>query len=600
VFFITGSPGIPARFLSAALVALIAAGSLAIPQRALAAGEPITATISQSPVSISSTNLETVAVTGHFTGFVAPYQYVFSVRGVAVTSGDDSLPDLTKPLVNNCSITTQSVSVTITDAGGLTATASAILDHSLCPPPPSVNHAADRVLAGPTLTKASFIDRLRAVSSPAYASGSAIYDELIRTGVNPAFSLGLYQAESSSGTKGYAVTTLNWGNMLYHSWQTAYGAVPYAPGNGYTYAKFPSWLAGVRAFAHLVGLYDAAGYVTVSEASAHWLGTLEGSTRHLRYLKNITAVMTLLPDDAVPKMTGLVAPTHARGTFTASWSAKDNLGVTGYQIHAKRGTAPWTPAEIQVGRSKTFTLASGTWIIAVRATDAAANWSPWRTVTVVVDADAPVVTRLSAPSVVRSVDGSFVATFAASDNVGVTRYYVRTKKGATGTWSAVSTQTGRSKVFANLSAGTWYVAVSARDAIGNVAAWRETRVVVPRDDRSFQFNRGTIRHRDAADFRGTDTSTSRTGATMTVKFTGDRFYLVGTTGVAKGRMRVTIDGVSVTIDEGRYAGHRATGTHHLVLLSSKWLAAGPHTVVITNLGTSGRPTITVDAIGWRD
>ena len=598
VFLKNGIPGATPRFLSAALATLVALGSVAIASPALADGA-ITATLSQAPVSISSTNLETVAVTGHFAGFVAPYHYVFAVRGVAVKSGDSTLPDLTVKLVNNCSITTQSVSAIITDAGGLTATANATLDHSLCPPPPTGHHASDHVIAGPTLTQYSFVDRLRAVSSPAYTSGSAIYNELVSTGVNPAFALGTFHAESASGTRGYAVTTLNWGNMLYHSWQDAYGAVPYAPGNGYTYAKFPSWLAGIRAYAHLVRLYDEAGYVTVSEASAHWLGTVEGSARHLTYLGNIVAVMTLLPDDAVPRMTGLIAPARARGTFTASWTATDNLGVTSYQIRTKLGTGPWSAPAYQVGRSRTFTLTSGTWLIAVRAADAAENWSRPLQVTVAVDASAPVITHLSAPSLVRSVDGSFVVTFGASDNVGVTRYFVRSKKGATGTWSAVSSQTGRSKAFAHPSAGTWYIEVTARDAVGNTGPWREIRVVVPTDDRAYGFTLGTVRHRAAGDYRGTETSTSRAGAKMTVHFTGDRFYLVGTVGVGKGRMRITIDGVSFTVDEGRYGSRRATSTHYRVLLFSRALTAGPHTVVITNLGTAGRPVITVDAIGWR-
>ena len=46
-------------------------------------------------MSISTLNIEKVAVTAHFAGFVAPYHYIFSVRGVAVTSGDSSVPDLT-------------------------------------------------------------------------------------------------------------------------------------------------------------------------------------------------------------------------------------------------------------------------------------------------------------------------------------------------------------------------------------------------------------------------------------------------------------------------------------------------------------------------
>jgi len=67
--------------------------------------------------------------------------------------------------------------------------------------------------------------------------------------------------------------------------------VPYAPGNGYTYAAYPTWLASVQAYVDLLGRYDAGGYSTVSKASAHWLGTYEGSDRHMTYLRNITSTM---------------------------------------------------------------------------------------------------------------------------------------------------------------------------------------------------------------------------------------------------------------------------------------------------------------------
>ena len=87
---------------------------------------------------------------------------------------------------------------------------------------------------------------------------------------------------------------------------------------------------------------------------------------------------------------------------------------------------------------------------------------------------------------------------------------------------------------------------------------------------------------------------------MVVHFTSDRFYLIGTTGVGKGKMRVTIDGKSYIVDSGLHGGRRATSTHYRELLLSKWFSAGPHTVVITNLATSGRPVITpIDAIAWR-
>jgi hypothetical protein len=87
---------------------------------------------------------------------------------------------------------------------------------------------------------------------------------------------------------------------------------------------------------------------------------------------------------------------------------------------------------------------------------------------------------------------------------------------------------------------------------------------------------------------------------MTVRFTGDAFYLIGTTAMSRGQMRVTIDGTAYKIDEGRYHGSRSISTHHRVLLLSEALANKAHVVVITNLATSRRPTISIDGLGWRN
>jgi hypothetical protein len=197
-------------------------------------------------------------------------------------------------------------------------------------------------------------------------------------GVNPAFALGTFHAESHSGTRGYAVVTHNWGNILYYAWEVPYGAVPYAPGNGYTYAMYPDWLSSVRAYADLLRRYHASGYTTVSSASAHWLGTIEGSSRHLTYLNNITAAMSILPDDAVPVVTALSVPASSRAPVGVSWSASDNLAVTGYELMTRLGSGAWSPAEAigtasapTTSMSRPLTLSTGTWTIAIRATDAA-------------------------------------------------------------------------------------------------------------------------------------------------------------------------------------------------------------------------------------
>src|SRR5690349_1677677 len=205
--------------------------------------------MSQSGVSYdATTNKARVRVTITPTNAVDPWRYAVAVRGTTVVSGSVTGSSVAVTVTNDCSITTQSVTATVTDAQNRTASAASTLDRSLCPPPPDVPHARDHIIAGPTLTEDSFVDRLRAVSSPALSEGRSIYRSMVAGGVNVAFALGTFHAETHSGTRGYATYTKNWGNILYYAWTANFGATPYSPGNGYTYAKFPTWLDSVHAY----------------------------------------------------------------------------------------------------------------------------------------------------------------------------------------------------------------------------------------------------------------------------------------------------------------------------------------------------------------
>jgi hypothetical protein len=557
-------------------------------------------TMSQAAVSYdATTNKARVRVTVTPTGAELPWAWTVAVRGITVASGSSSDANVATTVTNDCSITTMSVTASVTDNLGRTASAAATLNRSLCPPPPSYPHAQDKILAGPTLTEDSFVDRLRAVGSPALPEARSIYRTLVGAGVNPAFALGTFHAESHSGTRGYAVTTKNWGNILYYAWEAAYGATPYAPGNGYTYALYPTWLDSVKAYAYLVNRYWTQGYRTVSSASAHWLGTIEGSSRHLTYLTNIVNVMSILPDDAVPVMTGLYVPSSSRAAVAVSWSAKDNLAVTGYQVKQRKGTGSWSAPVATTARSRTLTLSTGTWTIAVRATDAAGNWSRWRSDTVRVDAGIPSMTQLRASqTVVRTTDGHFTATWAGTDNIGVTRYQWRTRKSPDGTPSTPVWTTARSGTF-RLAVGTWYLDVRARDAVGNASPWRSVRVLVPRDDRAFSFSAGTTRRVGSAFYRGTLTTTNVKDAQLvTSTADGNLFVLIGRVGPTYGKLAVTVDGTSTVVDTAYLGGQRATTIHDRVLLFAVRLAPGAHTVTIRNLGTTGRRTIAIDALGF--
>jgi subtilisin family serine protease len=212
----------------------------------------------------------------------------------------------------------------------------------------------------------------------------------------------------------------------------------------------------------------------------------------------------------------------------------------------------------------------------------------------------PVMTGLSSPSLVRSASRAFTATWTATDNVAVTGFEVRTKRGATGTWSVVASQAATSQTFSGLAAGSWYINVRAVDAAGHRSAWSQVLTIVPRDDRAWSFSSGTIRRTGLPYIAGTDTTTSRGGARMTIRFTGSAFYLIGTSAVKRGKLRVTVDGRSWIVDEGTFRGARARATNYRVLLFSRSLTNRTHTVVITNLATIGRPTVDVDAVAWRN
>jgi subtilisin family serine protease len=216
------------------------------------------------------------------------------------------------------------------------------------------------------------------------------------------------------------------------------------------------------------------------------------------------------------------------------------------------------------------------------------------------DVFAPAMTGLTAPSLVRTASHAFEASWTATDNIAVSGYEVRTKRGLAGTWSAVSSQTAQTRLFHGLAAGSWYIAVRAVDAVGHRSAWRQVVAIVPKDDRSWRFTTGTVRRAGSAYMNATDTTTSRFGARMTIHFSGSAFYLIGTTAVKHGKLRVTIDGRSWIVDEGRLNSARATKTTYRVLIFSKSLANRSHTVVITNLATRGRPSIDVDAVAWRN
>lgn len=156
------------------------------------------------------------------------------------------------------------------------------------PTPQSPTHASPRI------TKARFTELLKSKNSPAVPEASKVYDLLVSRGVDPSFALAQFRVESQYGTAGHAAVTGSWGNMLYDSRLTLLSYKTYAPGNGYTYACYLSYVDAVVDYCRYLDWYrDRYGLDDIYGATARWLGRVPGSTGHLNYCNTIVNDMVV-------------------------------------------------------------------------------------------------------------------------------------------------------------------------------------------------------------------------------------------------------------------------------------------------------------------
>jgi chitodextrinase len=198
---------------------------------------------------------------------------------------------------------------------------------------------------------------------------------------------------------------------------------------------------------------------------------------HSAWTAVVSATTTLADTQAPSVPTGLTA-TAASGTqVNLAWNAStDNVGVTGYYVYLNDQPLATTT---QTSFSHTGLTAGSTYNYRVSAYDAIPNHSAWTAVvsatTTLADTQAPSVpTGLTATA----VSGTQVnlAWNAATDNVGVTGYYVYLND------QPLATTTTTSFSHTGLTAGSTYnYRVSAFDAVPNHSAWTAAVAAQPRD-----------------------------------------------------------------------------------------------------------------------
>jgi len=179
-------------------------------------------------------------------------------------------------------------------------------------------------------------------------------------------------------------------------------------------------------------------------------------------------------DATPPAVTAFTIPATSVSLTVSitSFTATDNVGVTGYMINESASKPSASATGWNVTAPATYTVASaGTKTLYAWAKDAAGNVSAGvsKPITITLpDTAPPTVTAFTIPATSASLTFS-ITSFTASDNVGVTGYMINesaSKPSASATgWSGIVPIT-----YTVASAGTKTLYAWAKDAAGNVSA----------------------------------------------------------------------------------------------------------------------------------
>lgn len=147
-------------------------------------------------------------------------------------------------------------------------------------------------LAPPRISLARFKSLLASKNSPALPEADEVYQILEDQNVDASFALAQFRVESQYGTAGYAKVTGSWGNMLWDKNLCLHAAGIYAPGNGYTYAKYNNYQDAIRDYCNYIHWYaDEYMLYTVYQATARWIGKKQGVPGHVTYVDTVVQDM---------------------------------------------------------------------------------------------------------------------------------------------------------------------------------------------------------------------------------------------------------------------------------------------------------------------
>lgn len=272
---------------------------------------------------------------------------------------------------------------------------------------------------------------------------------------------------------------------------------------------------------------------------------------------------------------------------------------------------PWSFSQSAVlgsGASYGFSVeaanpANGTLTVTIPAgatSDPAGNPSEAAQISLVIDRTAPttsvpVTTIRGYVAFGATVPGRVSWTGADTGGAGVASYDVERSTDGGGYVVVASGVTSPTIPVALAAGHTYRFAVRARDAAGNVSAWRAGSATNPlvRQDSStaLHWSSGWHTTYSTAYSAGSARYATTSGAWMTTTFTGRAVGLVTTLG-ARGQVRVYVDGAYSAIVDLK----SATTAYRTIAWTKAWSSSATHTLKLVVVGTAGRPRVDVDAI----
>ncbi len=258
--------------------------------------------------------------------------------------------------------------------------------------------------------------------------------------------------------------------------------------------------------------------------------------------------------------------------------------------------APWSLTDPEFGGR----AGDGLHRVYIQWGDGAGHWSALSTDSIILDTTPPTSTRPTQPRLpATALQGSAVPlevswTGATDSRSSISSYNVTAFQDGEAYDSISVPASARTAAIAVPAGAVYEFEVTAMDGAGNTAdGIRGLPVKLSLiDDRSTQiaFSAGWTSVKDKTALDGRVRTATAVGSTATLTFTGRSFGVVAPTGPKFGQVDVSLDGRSL----GRFdLASRAAESRQLIFVRNLSASAG-HTVVLTVVGTPGRPRVNLD------